>query len=82
MNLVSAVVVFLLIWWVILFTTLPIGVQQNRGDVETGIKAAPDKPMMKKKLIITTAISFVIWVIVVILIETDVISFREMAKGM
>ena len=37
---------------------------------------------MRKKLLITTGISLVIWVIVAILIQIEVISFRDMAKDM
>ena len=82
MNVISGIIVFLLIWWTVLFTVLPLGVRQNTGDVNSGIKAAPDQPMMRKKLLITTGISLVIWVIVAILIQIEVISFRDMAKDM
>lgn len=82
MNIISGIIVFLLIWWTVLFTTLPLGVRQNEGDVHTGIKAAPDTPDMRKKLILTTGISLVIWGIVAIVINSEAISFRNLAKEM
>ena len=75
MGPVSGVIVFILIWWTALFAVLPFG--HRREDDGT-----PVKPNMKKKLILNTVISIVIWGIVFALIEADVISFREMATEM
>lgn len=75
MGIFSGVVVFLLVWWTALFTVLPFG---HRRD-EDGTPVAPN---MKKKLVWTTVISVVIWVVIYILIDSDVISFREIANHM
>jgi len=75
MNLLSAVVVFFLIWWTALFTVLPFSISRD----ETG---KPNDPKIKEKFIMTTLVSVVIWAIIYILIEMDIISFREMANIM
>jgi predicted secreted protein len=82
MNIISGIIVFLLIWWTALFAVLPWGVRQNQDGVQSGIQAAPQNPMLKKKLIVTTIISTILWLLVYFLIESDIISFREMAKDM
>jgi len=39
--------------------------------------SAPEKPMIGRKLLVTTPISTVIWVIAYLIIESDWISFRQ-----
>lgn len=45
-------------------------------------KSAPANPRIKQKFIITTVLSIVIWLIVFALVESDVISFREIAADL
>lgn len=64
-GIVNGVVVFLLIWWVVLFTMLPIGVtsQEEAGDVVAGSEpGAPMRPNLPRKLWWTTAITSVVWI--------------------
>ena len=42
----------------------------------------PNTPHLQKKVLITTVISAFIWMGVYLLIEADMISFREMAEVM
>ncbi len=51
---------------------LPWGLKRD----ETG---RPDDPHTKKKLLMTTLLAAVLWGLAYMLIESDVISFREMA---
>jgi len=63
-GVVNGLVVFLLIWWVLLFTMLPIGItsQEETGDVVEGSeRGAPSRPNLAKKLWWTTAITAVLW---------------------
>lgn len=85
MGLVSGIVVFMCIWWSIIFCVLPIGVQRNEaadGNPLEGDPGAPQDPMLKKKFILTTILACVIWLIIFALVESEVISFREMAEQM
>lgn len=74
MNAVSALVFFIVVWWLVWFTQLPQGLQ-GVGDDETG---APNHPQLKRKLLITTLISAVIWLVVYYLFSSGTISLREM----
>lgn len=52
MNLVGAIVIFFIAWWLSFFAVLPIGVrgQFEDGDVVEGSEeGAPSHPMIKKK---------------------------------
>lgn len=75
MGWVSGIVVYLLTWWVVIFAVLPIGLKRD----ETG---KPENPRLGRKLLTTTLISAVIWLIIYGLIEADIISFREIARTM
>lgn len=78
----SGIVVYLLTWWTVFLMALPWGHKMHQGSVEEGIRGAPEHPYLKQKFIATTLVSLVIWVIIYILVEVDIISFREMAGKM
>jgi len=61
---VSAVAVYFIIWWVVLFTMLPIGVrsQVEDEDVTLGTEhGAPARPMLVRKMLLTTVVACVIF---------------------
>jgi predicted secreted protein len=79
MNWFTGLVVFLITWWLVLFAVLPFGVKPN-PDPEPGsghMAGAPQKPMLVRKALITTAITAVVWLIIFMVIEADLISFRN-----
>jgi predicted secreted protein len=64
MRLGTAIAIYFLIWWTVLFVTLPIGVKTQRDDgsiVEGTEPGAPIAPMLRKKAVLTTLISTVIF---------------------
>ncbi len=77
-NIVTATAVFVVIWWLVLFITLPFGVKRTEeGDLEPGQEpGAPAKPMMWRKIAVTTVITAALWVLFYYLSETGLISFR------
>jgi len=67
MNIASALAVYFVIWWVVLFAVLPFGVrsQSEAGEVTEGTEpGAPVLPGLMRKALITSAIAAVIFVIV------------------
>ena len=71
----TGIVVFLLTWWILLFTVLPFGhVRDEDG--------TPKDPHIKQKFIWTTIIAIVVWLCIYGLIEADLISFRDIARHM
>ena len=79
MNPVTGVVVFVLIWWVTLFTVLPWGVRRTENPEEGHDHGAPARAMLLRKLLITTGIAAVVFAIVYTVVETGDISLRELA---
>jgi len=81
MNWFSGIVVFVIIWWVVFFIALPIGVRspdEAGYDVEPGhAPSAPVRPRIGLKMGITTAVSIVFWGIAYWIIESDVWSFYK-----
>jgi len=78
MNLFSAFVVWLIIWWLTLFIILPIGVrgQAEENDIVEGTEpGAPHRLDIKKKFIQTTIIGTILWVLTCLLIMSGVISW-------
>ena len=68
MSLVSYIVVFLMIWMILFFISLPIGVNVSEHHEEGFANSAPDKTNLKSKVIISFFISFlpaslIYWVI-------------------
>ena len=60
----SALAIYFLIWWIILFAVLPFGVktQEEAGEVAEGtMSSAPSKPMLVRKALITTGLACVIF---------------------
>ncbi len=65
-----------MIWWVVLFTVLPFGVKAPEHPEKGHADGAPERPMMWRKVAITTLISGVVWAGVFALVESDLISIR------
>ncbi len=78
MNPVSAVVVFIVIWWLVLFMVLPFGVRRNETPQAGHDPGAPVQPMLWRKAAATTAISVVLFAIVYAVAEYELISLSDL----
>ena len=77
MDIFTAIVVFTLVWWVVIFTVLPWG-NKPLDNPEVGHdRSSPANPRIRQKLIITTILSLVITVTIIAVIHTTKFSFRE-----
>ena len=63
MNLVTGVIVYACLWWVIFFMMLPIGVERDRAPQKGNDPGAPVKANLKKKVIITTLVALILWAV-------------------
>ena len=52
------IVIFVVIWWLVLFTVLPFGVQKDDEIVGGNDPGAPKNPMLKKKIILTSCLLY------------------------
>lgn len=80
MNPFGAVVIFLIVWWLAFFTVLPWGVSSRWEGEDDGVigadPGAPQIPNLRKKMLITTGVAFVMWAAIVAVIMSGVINFR------
>ena len=81
MTIFGLIVVYVIVWWIVFFTALPIGVRQARS-VEAGHDpGAPDRPMLWRKAAAATLISAVLVGGVYVADQQGWINFREIIYG-
>lgn len=78
MHWFTGVVLFTMIWWTVLFAVLPIGTNPvaDADPATGGWRGAPERPQIGRKLLITTAISAVLFAVALLVIRSEVLSFR------
>ena len=80
MGITSAIVLFAVIWFLVLFVVLPLRMQTQggAGEVVPGTQSsAPANLNMRRKLRTTTIAAAVVWVVLVVIILSGVIEVRD-----
>jgi len=76
----STILVFVVVWWLVFFMTLPFGARsfhEAGENVETGnVESAPMKPRLWLKAGAATVIAAVLTIGVYFLIDSGLMSFR------
>lgn len=73
LSITSAVAIYFVIWWVVLFAILPFGVrtQQDVGDITMGTtESAPVRPMMLRKALVTTVVAAIVFAGFVLILQS------------
>ena len=77
----SAVLVFVIVWWLVFFMSLPVGARSYHEageEVEVGnVPSAPMKPRLWTKAGVSTVIAAILTVVVYFLIDSGAVSFRH-----
>ena len=63
MTIGSAIAVYFVVWWVVLFAVLPLGIrtQDEAGEVTLGTtSSAPTRPLLIRKAIATTVVAAIV----------------------
>ena len=81
MGITGSIIVYVIIWWIIFFSLLPVGIQSNKqvfkekiGGMDPG---APKNPRIGKKFLITTLITTIIFAVIYYLVEIDLLNLRK-----
>ena len=81
MGITGSIIVYVLIWWMIFFSVLPVGIHSNKekfreqiGGIDPG---APNNPKMGKKFFITTIVTSIIFIAIYYLVRLDLLNLRE-----
>lgn len=60
MNPATIIITFVMLWWLIFFMALPIGVERDENPQVGNAISAPKNPMLLKKVVITTIITAIL----------------------
>lgn len=75
-GVVNGIVVFAIVWWLVIFLMLPIGVRSQEEDgavVEGTEPGAPIQPMLAKKAWWTTIATSCLWLVYYAITESGII---------
>jgi predicted secreted protein len=78
MDWAEGITVYVILWWVLIFTVLPWGVEPlDEKDVKKGQDAgAPKNPHLLRKVLATTFLSAIVWLIIYWTIDSGAVSLR------
>lgn len=83
MSWISGAAVFFIIWWMVLFATLPFGLrtQEENDDVTLGtVPSAPHGPHMLRAIIRTTIVAAIIFGVLLFLTRGLGLSFDDIPR--
>jgi predicted secreted protein len=76
MGWLTAIVVYILVWWVSLFAILPLWITPSDPDDPGHAAGAPRNPLLARKLALTSAVAAAIWLGIYIVVSEPWFSFR------
>jgi len=80
-GITGSIIVYVLIWWIIFFSVLPVGIQSNKEKFKEKIEGvdpgAPINPKIGKKFLITTLITSIIFIVIYYLVKFNLLNLRE-----
>ena len=76
----TAIAIFLTVWWTVLFAILPLGMNQGPRERQTdgGDWGAPETPNLKKKFITTTWVAAIVWTVIMVIIFTGIMPLPDL----
>ena len=81
MGITGSIIVYVMIWWIVFFSVLPVGIQSNkekfREKIEGVDPGAPNNPKIPRKFLITTIITSIIFIVIYYLVESNLLNLRE-----
>ena len=78
MSITGSLVVFVCLWWIVFFAMLPIDVnREKKYNIEGVDPGAPENPKILKKIVLSTAITSIIFIIVYLLVKYEYFNLRN-----
>ena len=78
MSITGSLIIFVLIWWIIFFSLLPIDVDRKHREIVEGVdKGSPENPRIIKKIFYTTIITLIIFIGIFMLVKYDYLNLRR-----
>jgi len=77
MSTTGLAIIYIIIWWIVFFTILPIDVNRQKSiKIDGEDTGSPENPKMLKKFIYCTGITTVIFMIIYLLIKYEYLNLR------
>ncbi len=78
MSITGSLIIYVMIWWIIFFSLLPLDVDRKHKQIVEGIdKGSPENPRIIKKLIYTTIITSIIFIGIYMLVKYNYFNLRK-----
>ena len=81
MGVTGSIIVYVMIWWIIFFSVLPVGIKSNkeafRDSIEGADPGAPKNPKIGKKFLITTIITSILFIIIYYIVDLGFFNLRN-----
>ena len=81
MGITGSVIIYVMIWWIVFFSILPIGIQSNKEvfkeRLEGNDPGAPKNPNIVKKFLATTIITSILFIVIYYLVNNDFLNLRN-----
>ena len=81
MGITGSIIVYVMIWWVVFFSVLPLGIQSKKETFKDTIEGvdpgAPNNPKIARKFLFTTIITSIIFIVIYYLVEVDLLNLRK-----
>jgi predicted secreted protein len=82
MSIFSGLVIYVLTWWMVMFCLLPLNIQSITKTTGGLMPGAPENHGLKNKVLATTVVAGLVWLVIFLIIKSDLISFRDIAQHM
>ena len=78
MGITGSIVIYVIIWWIVFFSLLPIDVNRNKIiKIEGEDPGSPENPKILKKFMYTTILSSVLFLIIYYLVKYNYLNLRN-----
>ena len=81
MGLTGSIIIYVMIWWIVFFSVLPVGIQSNKETFKDNIEGidpgAPKNPKIAKKFLITTIITSILFIMIYYFVKIGVLNLRN-----
>ena len=81
MGATGSIIIYVMIWWVVIFSILPVGIKSNNKKFQETLEGsdpgAPNNPKIAKKFLITTIITSILFIMIYYLVNIGFLNLRN-----
>ena len=81
MSITGSLIIYILIWWIVFFSVLPVGIQSQKKKINKTLQGndagAPKNPNIGKKFLVTTLITTLAFFGIYYIVTNGYFNLRE-----